>query len=345
MCIACTLFLLYNNMPEADFHTSLTSKVEVKPSFPAGGGYSPHLNSLTPFYDWSSSMFKDSSTWLPATALDFCQFIGARQHARDPVQAVPLEAAEVTRLDELLASYQKNGRHSALEEQARLFLVTYREREFNSRVLSDAERRRLDELLTRPTLPIATPIARSPRTISRGPITSWNPRFLVVTVVSVVLVTLGIGISVVNSWHSDPPTGTVQQHVPPQNVAPAATDLQNFKQNYGPFRQLTPSAARPQTDAPALLFLEDSGYFVSTKWIVAPGSSGWAIDIAGNVNNVAVNGSHIDITDANGTPYIVGVDQAFVVSSNPGTVLRIDPTGNVFSMSLAQATAVRSPLK
>jgi uncharacterized membrane protein len=56
-----------------------------------------------------------------------------------------------------------------------------------------------------------------------------------------------------------------------------------------------------------------------------------------------VTGDHADITDADGNPYIVGINQPFVISGNPGTVLLIDRTGTVLAISLAQATAVRPP--
>ncbi len=42
--------------------------------------------------------------------------------------------------------------------------------------------------------------------------------------------------------------------------------------------------------------------------------------------------------------YTVGVNQAFIVSSNPSTVLLISPSSTVMSMTLAQATAVRQHL-
>jgi hypothetical protein len=41
----------------------------------------------------------------------------------------------------------------------------------------------------------------------------------------------------------------------------------------------------------------------------------------------------------------VGINQPFVISSNPDTVLLIDRTGTVMSVSLAQATAVRHSLR
>jgi hypothetical protein len=70
----------------------------------------------------------------------------------------------------------------------------------------------------------------------------------------------------------------------------------------------------------------------------------WAQDLGGNVTSVVVSGNDATIADADGIEYTVGINQAFIVSSNPGTVLLISPRGTVMSMSLAQATAVRQHL-
>ena len=47
---------------------------------------------------------------------------------------------------------------------------------------------------------------------------------------------------------------------------------------------------------------------------------------------------------SDGIDYTVGFNQAFIMSSNPGTVLLVTPSSTVMSMPLAQATAVRQPL-
>jgi hypothetical protein len=77
---------------------------------------------------------------------------------------------------------------------------------------------------------------------------------------------------------------------------------------------------------------------------VPPTATRWAQDIGGNVTSVVRSGDYATITDANGIEYTVGINQAFIFSSNPGTVLLIGPSSTVMSMSLAQATAVRQPL-
>jgi hypothetical protein len=78
---------------------------------------------------------------------------------------------------------------------------------------------------------------------------------------------------------------------------------------------------------------------------VPPGAAGWRQDIGGDVGTVSVNGDHADITDADGNPYIVGINQPFVISGNPDTVLLINRPGTVMSLSLAQATAARHSLR
>jgi hypothetical protein len=69
-----------------------------------------------------------------------------------------------------------------------------------------------------------------------------------------------------------------------------------------------------------------------------------AQDLGGNVTSVTRSGDHASIEDADGIGYTVAVNQAFIISSNPDTVLLIAPSGTVMSMPLAQATAVRWPL-
>jgi hypothetical protein len=171
----------------------------------------------------------------------------------------------------------------------------------------------------------------------------WNRRVGVIAAIGIGLAAgLGVGISsYVDSHESGPPaaassgrTGVVQA------VAPGSTDLQALRQDFGPWRQLT---GRP-TGSPALLLLEGGGAYASERWTVPSTAQWWAQDIGGNVASVVKSGAYAAITDADGTGYTVGVNQAFVVSGNPETVLLVSPSGTVMSMSLAQATAVRQPL-
>lgn len=281
---------------------------------------------------------------VPSPALDFCQIVGAKQRTPGGTAgvAVPLEQEEQATLDQILIQLGLRGVTANLEDQARRFLLVYRERESYSPVLTKEERAQLNQILEPPRAQRFTPQEWPPRS-ARRPI---NRRPLVIAAVLIALSSVG-GVTayvVASTDRSGPPAGTAQQHPPAQQVQPGTTDLQQLKQNYGPWQQLTPSDQKPQTGQPALLLLDGGGYFASTKWTVPAGAPGWQQDIAGNVNNVDVKGNYADITDADSNPYIVGIDQPFIVSSNPGTVLRIDPAGSVFSMSLAQATAQRQAL-
>jgi hypothetical protein len=172
----------------------------------------------------------------------------------------------------------------------------------------------------------------------------WNWRLSAIVAVAVGLaVGLGIGISgYVGSHQTGPPTATsygrsgAAPAVPPQS-----TDLQALRQDFGPWRQLTGQL----TGSPALLLLESGSVYASQRWTVPPAAAWWAQDIGGNVTSVEGSGDHVIITDTDGIDYTVSVNQAFIISSNPDTVLLIGPASTVMSMSLAQATAVRQRLR
>lgn len=153
---------------------------------------------------------------------------------------------------------------------------------------------------------------------------------------------LGVGISsYVGSHQSGPPAATGSgRSGAVEAVAPGSTDLQALKQDFGPWRQVTGQ----ETGSPSLLLLAGGGVSASERWTVPSASAGWAQDIGGSVTSALVSGGRATITDADGVGYTVGVSQAFVISSNPGTVLLITPGSMVMSMSLAQATALRQPL-
>jgi len=171
----------------------------------------------------------------------------------------------------------------------------------------------------------------------------WNWRLAAIAAAAVAVAAgAGIGISsAVGSHQSGPPAATATA-VPraEQGVPPGSTDLQALRSNFGPWRQLT----GPATDSPALLLLENGGVSAATRWTLPPTAPGWSQDLGGNVASATVSGDGAAVTDPDGVGYTVGINQAFIISKNPGTVLLISPTGTVMSMSLAQATAVRQPL-
>jgi hypothetical protein len=171
----------------------------------------------------------------------------------------------------------------------------------------------------------------------------WNWRVAGIAATAVGLAAgLGVGISsYVGSHQSGPPPATVSgQPGVVQTVAPGSTDLQALRQDFGPWQQLT---GQP-TDSPALLLLESGSVYASERWTVPSTGAWWAQDLGGNVTSVARSGGHASITDADGVGYTVGINQPFIISSNPDTVLVINPSSTVMSMSLAEATAVRQPL-
>jgi hypothetical protein len=153
---------------------------------------------------------------------------------------------------------------------------------------------------------------------------------------------LGVGISsYVDSHQSGPPTaaGSGDTSVV-ESVPPGSTDLQALRQDFGPWRQLTGQS----TDGPALLLLDGGIVYASQRWTVPSTATWWAQDLGGNVTSVQDTGGRASITDADGVGYTVGISQAFIIASNPDTVLLISPDSTVRSMSLAQATAVRQSL-
>ena len=93
------------------------------------------------------------------------------------------------------------------------------------------------------------------------------------------------------------------------------------------------------------MLLQSGSVYASEQWTVPSNATWWAQDLGGNVTSVQAAGGRATITDADGVGYTVGINQAFIISSNPDTVLLISPGGTVMSMSLAQATAVRHPLR
>lgn len=174
----------------------------------------------------------------------------------------------------------------------------------------------------------------------------WNWPLTAISAIAIGLAAgLGIGIaSYVGSHQSGPPTATATDSPVTQAVAPGSTDLQALRQDFGPWRQLAGGPADSLTDSPALLLLESGAAFASERWTVPSSATWWAQDLGGNVTSVTSSGDHATIADADGIGYTVGVNQAFIISANPDTVLLITPSGIVMSMPLAQATAVRRPL-
>lgn len=192
---------------------------------------------------------------------------------------------------------------------------------------------------------VRAPHPRAQRTGGRRPRVSraWSWRLAGVAAAAIALAAgLGVGISsYIGSHQSGPPpaTGTRSAGVV-ESVPPGSTELQALRQDFGAWRQLTGQS----TGSTALLLLQGGIVYASQRWTVPSTSTWWTQDLGGNVTSVETTGGRASITDADGVGYTVGIDQAFIIASNPDTVLLISPGSTVMSMSLAQATAVRQPL-
>jgi hypothetical protein len=180
--------------------------------------------------------------------------------------------------------------------------------------------------------------------VRRGFSLRWSWRLATIAAIAIAVAAgIGVGISsFIGSHQSGAPaaSGTGGGGAAP-SVPPGSTDLQALRQDFGPWRQL---AGQP-TGRPALLLLEGGSTWASKRWAVPSNARWWTQDLGGNVSSVQDHGGQAAITDADGVGYTVGINQAFIISSNPDTVLLISPGGTVMSMSLAQATAVRQTLR
>jgi hypothetical protein len=161
-------------------------------------------------------------------------------------------------------------------------------------------------------------------------------------VVVIVAVAAAIGISqYIGAHQPGPPAAGPAQAGEPIGVPPESTNLQDLRQDYGPWQQL----AGTTTDSPALLLLNNGAASASRRWTIPAAGPGWQPDLGGDLTSATVSGDQAAIADADDVDYTVGVGQPFVIASNPGTVLLVTRGGTVLSMSLAQATAVRQSLR
>ena len=288
--------------------------------------------------------------YIPTPALNFVQIVGAKQRTPggEAGVAVPLEEAERAALDQLLSEYARRSATASrtqlevFERRARDFLLVYQEREKYSPVLDDKERKRLNRILEGPRQ--QHNYAR-PRRSSTTPwsLPSLSRRAVYWLIGAVLAIALGIpgGFAIYNAVNPANPMqhGAAGPANPPaMRIAPGTTDLQNLKQDWGPWQEIAPSDQMPQTGAPAFLLLENAGYFASQNWTIPANSSAWQEDLS-NVPHVDVKGHYADITDADDNPYVVGISQPFVFASNPGTVLKVDPTGAVWAIPEAHAVS------
>ncbi len=276
--------------------------------------------------------------------MDFLALISAKESTPGGSGALAiLDEGEAATLSSLLAGYahaSSSMQLAQLEREGRQFLTQYRERERYAGVLDDQERSQLNGILDgRPVHP--------PK---KAQVRPDFPSLKVAAAALAITATIAAGIGsaqFLRGQFESQQTGTsgkVQLPPPGQQVPLAPTDLQRTEQLLGPWRTIAPSAQRPQTASPAILLLTGGSTEASLKWKIPSSTSGWQPDQSGAVSQVVMHGSYAAITDADGTPYVVGTGQAFILASSPGVVFRVSPDGTPMSLPLAQAVASRQPL-
>jgi hypothetical protein len=275
-------------------------------------------------------------------ALDFLRKVEIWQQPGTGSVPVSMPSSDAKTLRTLLKDVRREGAYPELERQARRWLIGYREL---SPMLDEEQQAQLDVAIDgqpKPALPKSSPAADL-RARSRA----MNRGFYWAVGVTVVAGLIVLGILIVAIVRDANPANPVQQgsqsqaHPAPQQVAPGTTALENLISDWGPWKQLATSQQNPQSGAPALLLLNQGGYYASENWTV-PVSPSWAPDLSGNVTAVDVQGNHAQIEDADGNPWTVTINQPFVFASNPGTILVVNPAGDVLSTTTAHAIAWRT---
>jgi hypothetical protein len=289
-------------------------------------------------------MFAPDGRPLPKNpATDFLRKVEVWQQPGTGSVPVSMPGRDSKTLRQLLKEFRYDGPSAQLETQARNWLIGYREL---SPMLNEEQSAQLDVAIDGLPKPAAHQIKITmPEHTddSSRRWANWALAFCAACAV-VLLAVMGVGV-----WRTANPPNPVQQgsqsqaHPAPQQVPAGTTALENLETDWGPWKNLPASQQDPQTGAPAVLLLNQGGYYASEKWTVLPGRD-WTADLSGSVSGVDVQGGHALIEDADGNPYVVGILQPFVFASNPGTILMIDPAGDVLAVPEAHAIALRMRL-
>jgi hypothetical protein len=268
-------------------------------------------------------------------ALDFCRKVQTWQGS-DANQAaglvVVMNEREEDTLGRILSQAACGGSLTRLEDEARLWLVGYRELEDQQRVLTEAQRYELHAVTDR--------LAREPgsRQGSRQR-RSRFPRPVLAAMALALAVALGLGVNaVVNAAHPANPVPAGQaQPAAPQPVQPGLTALQQFRHDWA-----VPAGAQADAGNPSGLVLLENGLYYPAPWFVPAHDAAWAQDTTGAVSAVKVLDNSVTFTDQDGNAWTVGTDQPFVLAPDPGTIHRIDPAGTVWSMPASHGITVRT---
>jgi hypothetical protein len=273
---------------------------------------------------------------MPTPALDFCQKVRTWQDAEGASSGLPLlvPARDLSDLDALLAGVQVSGPSPLLEDRARRWLIGYRELEDQQRVLTEAQRAELNDVVGQLS---GTPY-RTHAPARRKPL---RGRVITAAVVAVIALLAGIGTrALIGSGNgSPPPAGPVAAQ--PAGPQPGAlTDLQRFRADWN-----VPAVAVGSAGNPAGLVLLQDGLYYPAPWGIPAGDAGWVTDTTGSITgSPQVHDGLADVTDVNGTTYTVAVGQPFVLASNPQVVLRVLRNAAVQVIPQPHAIAVRVPV-
>jgi hypothetical protein len=269
----------------------------------------------------------------PTPALDFCRKVQTWQGSEANQAAglvVVMNEREEDTLGRILSQAACGGSLTRLENEARLWLVGYRELEDDQRVLTENQRDELHAVTDR--------LAREPR--PRRQRRFSRP---VMTALAVALaVTLGLGINaIVDAAHpANPvPAGQAQPAAPPPAVQPGLTSLQQFRHDW-----TVPAGAQADAGNPSGLVLLENNLYYPAPWFVPTHDAAWAQDTTGAVSSVRVTGETVTFTDGDGNTWTVGTDQPFVLAPDPGTIHRIDSASTVWSMPASHGITVREHL-
>lgn len=292
--------------------------------------------------NWDEPLGPDLRPLPKYPALDFLRKVEIWQQPGTGSVPVSMPSRDNQSLRTLLKEYRYDGPSAQLETQARNWLIGYREL---SPMLNDAQTTELDVAISGQPKPV--PVQPSPAADLRARSRAMNKGFywavgVMVAVGAILLVVFVIAL-VNDASPVNPVQHGAQSQSQPKQVAPGTTDLENLESDWGPWRTLATSEQNPQSGSPALLLLNAGGYYASQKWTI-PDSREWSPDLSGNVGGVQVEGTHALITDMDANPWTVGIRQPFVLASNPGTVLEIDPAGDVLAVPEAHAIALRMHL-
>jgi hypothetical protein len=291
-----------------------------------------------PESSWDEPLGPDLRPLPKNPALDFLRKVEIWQQPGTGGIPVSMPRQTDRALHSLLKEFWRDGPSAQLETQARSWLIGYREL---SPMLNEEQSAQLDVAIDGRSKIKPADLLEDDSEGTHLP--KWA---LAIPVVLVVFLLAVMGVSM---WRDANPANPVQQgsqsqpHQPVQQVPAGTTDLENLISDWGPWRELPVSQQNPQSGAPALLLLNQGGYYASEKWTLLI-SKEWTADLSGSVGGVTVQGTHALITDADGNLWTVGIRQPFVFASNPGTILMIDPAGDVLAMPEAHAVVVRVPL-